>query len=569
MPDDNNTTPLINTIRETTIAAIAKKYNIEAAQKRFDISHSQSDSEYITGAIGEYNDTIQDIIDNIPDDPPVPTGPNVFVLLPKSPADSFGGYNTVVEACDLDGNYIPYSRIENFITGNSSMICNCFNNSSMYGYVDTGVSVSSCITNNSGNVAWKSTRYYQNDWCAFCAFISDSTGVTVVDIFESQAPYRCFKAFCYDGKYFVLDKTHKQWIDDLSTLGYQTTPINNVVYPFGAFCLTEVSFSGYVSKAAKTWDNQFISCNDGLGYSCVGAYRVNGTSVTSQFSFLRENNSTALRLKNESSSAYIYSAKFATQSKLPSVEKFYAKTLSGGSTAQSVTLQPSGISRWLYETINQSSYIGFTPAGMNVSDDSYNVVARKGISALFDNTDGGQGTYSTYCISIRNDTGAALTCTYARVALCQSNLITVTIANVYNTSNVAYNAFKYNDGTTDYYYVLDGVQTGWTDDLSSIGYYLPIVGYANQQKTQTFVNNNNSSPETPLFDEDGRYLTYDETKQNIIVGFWTSADGSKQPTPSGFYIYHNTSQTIYTFFYYKSGGSGTYFQRLEFIQVPK
>ena len=169
-------------------------------------------------------------------------------------------------------------------------------------------------------------------------------------------------------------------------------------------------------------------------------------------------------------------------------------------------------------------------------------------------------------VALKNVSSNTINIAQARVAVCSTN--EATVITVYNSSNEAYNAFKFTVNNTDYYYVLDDVQTDWTDDLESIGYYLPIVGYANQQKTQTFVNNN-SSTETPLFDEDGRYLTYDASKQDIIVGFWTSADGSKQSTPSGFYIYHNTLQTIYTFFYYKSGGSGTYFQRLEFILVPK
>ena len=56
--------------------------------------------------------------------------------------------------------------------------------------------------------------------------------------------------------------------------------------------------------------------------------------------------------------------------------------------------------------------------------------------------------------------------------VCSSNLATV--VTVYNSSNVAYNAFLYRAGGTDYYYVLDETQTDWTDDLSSIGYNIHI-----------------------------------------------------------------------------------------------
>ena len=53
---------------------------------------------------------------------------------------------------------------------------------------------------------------------------------------------------------------------------------------------------------------------------------------------------------------------------------------------------------------------------------------------------------------------------------------TATVITVYNSSNNAYNAFKFTASGTDYYYVLDGTQTDWTDDLSSIGYHKEDVG---------------------------------------------------------------------------------------------
>lgn len=56
---------------------------------------------------------------------------------------------------------------------------------------------------------------------------------------------------------------------------------------------------------------------------------------------------------------------------------------------------------------------------------------------------------------------------------CSSNLATV--VPVYNSSNVAYNAFKFTASGTDYYYVLDGTQADWVNDLSSIGYSLSPI----------------------------------------------------------------------------------------------
>ena len=76
-------------------------------------------------------------------------------------------------------------------------------------------------------------------------------------------------------------------------------------------------------------------------------------------------------------------------------------------------------------------------------------------------------------IAVKNDSGSTKSILQARVAVCSSNQATV--ITVYDSSNVAYNAFKFTLSGTDYYYVLDGTQTDWTDDLTGIGYHLPVV----------------------------------------------------------------------------------------------
>lgn len=73
-------------------------------------------------------------------------------------------------------------------------------------------------------------------------------------------------------------------------------------------------------------------------------------------------------------------------------------------------------------------------------------------------------------IYMENISGDSLTVSKIRVATCDDLFATVAI--VYDSQNTSYNAFKYTTGNTDYYYVLDEVQTDWTDDLSSIGYSL-------------------------------------------------------------------------------------------------
>lgn len=75
-------------------------------------------------------------------------------------------------------------------------------------------------------------------------------------------------------------------------------------------------------------------------------------------------------------------------------------------------------------------------------------------------------------IGVRNLTGASILVYQAQYAYCDD--LSATVVTVYDANDDAYNAFKFTMNGTDYYYVLDGTQTDWTDDLSSIGYHLPV-----------------------------------------------------------------------------------------------
>lgn len=57
----------------------------------------------------------------------------------------------------------------------------------------------------------------------------------------------------------------------------------------------------------------------------------------------------------------------------------------------------------------------------------------------------------------------------SKYAVCDS--ASASVVAVYG-NGVIYNAFKYTANNTDYYYVLDGTQTDWTDNLSGLGYVL-------------------------------------------------------------------------------------------------
>lgn len=74
-------------------------------------------------------------------------------------------------------------------------------------------------------------------------------------------------------------------------------------------------------------------------------------------------------------------------------------------------------------------------------------------------------------LAVKNISSSSVNVEVIYVSACSSYSATVT--TVYDSSNNPYNAFKYTSDGTDYYYVLDGTQTDWTDDLESIGYHLP------------------------------------------------------------------------------------------------
>lgn len=76
-------------------------------------------------------------------------------------------------------------------------------------------------------------------------------------------------------------------------------------------------------------------------------------------------------------------------------------------------------------------------------------------------------------LEIKNTTSASIYAFGLDYYICSSNQAEIVF--VLNSSNVKYQAFKYTQNGTDYYYVLDGVQSDWTDDLSSIGYSLEPI----------------------------------------------------------------------------------------------
>lgn len=125
----------------------------------------------------------------------------------------------------------------------------------------------------------------------------------------------------------------------------------------------------------------------------------------------------------------------------------------------------------------------------------------------------------------KNISGGSLTLARIKIAKCYS--LSATVVTVYNSSNVAYNAFKYTANNTDYYYVLDRTQTDWTDDLSSIGYAL---------RAWTYNIRLDYGISTKLLDSNGQEIQYDSSKTYTVVGLYGS-NGNSIANASGYIQY--------------------------------
>lgn len=119
-------------------------------------------------------------------------------------------------------------------------------------------------------------------------------------------------------------------------------------------------------------------------------------------------------------------------------------------------------------------------------------------------------------LALFNNGSSQITVQRVNVATCADS--TSTVITVYSSNNNPYNAFKYTSDGTDYYYVLDGTQTDWTDDLESIGYHVLSVAYLDIQ--DKFVNWNTW---VWLFENNSasRYVSFDSNKSYIFDSAYT------------------------------------------------
>lgn len=115
---------------------------------------------------------------------------------------------------------------------------------------------------------------------------------------------------------------------------------------------------------------------------------------------------------------------------------------------------------------------------------------------------------------------------YVLFATCSDK--TATVIDVFDSQNNTFKSFKFTSEGTDYYYVLDGVQSDWTDDLSSIGYSLepavqPVMVYIESGNLyyQSSVKNDTSKSNSycyAIYDDENRTTphVFDWGKRNVF-----------------------------------------------------
>jgi len=178
---------------------------------------------------------------------------------------------------------------------------------------------------------------------------------------------------------------------------------------------------------------------------------------------------------------------------------------------------------------------------------------------------------------IKNISSQTLNFLKAHIAVCSSNQATV--INVYNSLNVAYNAFKYSTNGSDYYYVLDGTQTDWTDDLESIGYYLgPTVTLymrsGNKAIDDDFTNNTgvsggyhvyaDSAVTTPYYWDYTK--RYERGRYNSETGKWTASSVQTQadmPLTTGAAVYLTMPVFADQIYFAKNNSGSSYYTMTE------
>lgn len=97
------------------------------------------------------------------------------------------------------------------------------------------------------------------------------------------------------------------------------------------------------------------------------------------------------------------------------------------------------------------------------------------------------------------------------------------IVEVQDGSNVKYNAFKFTLNNTPYYYVIDGTQTDWTDDLAGIGYSLYVKAWFTSDKSGKSIDTSYPGNSGLLYDSQGAFIAFQSGSTYTTVAVYNTS----------------------------------------------
>lgn len=346
---------------------------------------------------------------------------------------------------------------------------------------------------------------------------------------DTSVKYNAFKYTLNGTPYwYVIDGVHDTWTDDLSAWGYREVPVGPV--------LPTVTFSDDISSgtiSALTLPSGHSGYYTGVSFDSLRYYVKGtvsdtgsetrywyGTSNTWHYGTVTWTDESIGDLSNKIAVNPPTSSGYLEQTVFKIV--FITGGIAGYSPRDTSNLNKGQISQYTYNNgvhsitfyTTDSKWYENTDAGRITLRYLNGTISFKYLSA-FDLVNVSGGTLSKVTTTDRYDmynTWNDSVTLNARYASCSE--YGVTTVTVCDSSNVFYNAFKYTVNGTYYYYVLDGTQTDWTDDLSGIGYNL--IAYTSGSTLE-------SGNTRAMLNSDGTGIVYDTSKTYTVTGLLRSS----------------------------------------------
>ena len=404
---------------------------------------------------------------------PVPTSielvkksnlPDVVLFLSPSGSGFNNTYNAITNTEDINGNNILFSDIDNTVP----IEVFYFNTSSKKTYTDIHKNQPTYIVNNNSIAAWKSVGYYGNNRVYYASYCNDQNA-ELVTVYKTPSYIRV-PAYRLGSIYFILDGTHTSWVDDITVEGYTETPSQETCYVSGGTGPTLVNDQIYYYSGTRVYNNSgsIYRYNATKTYSVDSIYNKNGNLITGRTGTVHNDGTYITISVSGNTDLYAATVKLNITNLLPTVELFsvdgYKDYVYISNLGNAVSIQPNTTGDFYIiptsgDTGERTEYDNSKIYSLSYWEYNEGVLyGRTGIDVISNSGWIGWRSLGNWG--------------FLRGKLYSCDSTSTSVVTVYSSSDFEYNAFKFTLSGTDYYYVLDEVQTEWTNDLSSIGYSL-------------------------------------------------------------------------------------------------